>query len=566
MLNFTVKLAFIFMYASFFPFQAIAQTTHTSEEAWAFDSIHIPQTKTISKNKPIIIAVVDDAFKFSHNELKGFLYKNTAEISNNQLDDDGNNYVDDVSGWDISDHDNNVNVVEGREKVFYHGTYVSSIIAKIAKLHYGVDAPNRIKIMPVKVISDQANKTYIKDGYKGIKYAIENGADIICLAWSGGHPGSKELKILEQAHQKGILIIASAGNLNDEKFLYPALVPSVIAVAGTNIKQQKMKLSNYGIQVDISAPAKYILGAHPIKNNAYIHDDGTSASTALVAGCAAVIMSKKEDLTDIDVKEILLNTATPFNKNFMTYGGKMGAGIVNLKNAIDYISEDSDKSKYFSSLRPKGSIVINKLNSINNWKIAPAGNYHGFFLEANIVGIKKPWKHSFQIIVEDSIWAEYNLANIPSKIFVPSPSIEIEASNNTFKKNDILKIDYYGKIIDSTTLYCSGMRYVGDEKGSITDGSGENNYANYSSCKWLITVADGKRIKFTFDQMDTQANIDYVYIVDGRSVIRENYIALFSGQNKPPIITSRTNEVLIWFVSDKTTTGKGWSFHYEAIE
>ena len=45
--------------------------------------------------------------------------------------------------------------------------------------------------MPVKVLSDQANRTYVREGYKGLRYAMENGADIICLAWSGGNPAGR---------------------------------------------------------------------------------------------------------------------------------------------------------------------------------------------------------------------------------------------------------------------------------------------------------------------------------------------------------------------------------------
>ena len=101
-----------------------------------------------SKNVPILIAVVDDDFL----------------------------------GWDISDHDNDVSVAQVNKNFHYHGTYISSIITNVAKRHYGESASQRIKIMPVMVLSDYATKTYIKDGYKGIKYAIENGADIICVA------------------------------------------------------------------------------------------------------------------------------------------------------------------------------------------------------------------------------------------------------------------------------------------------------------------------------------------------------------------------------------------------
>jgi hypothetical protein len=555
------------MFAGFFASQSIAQPTDKELSSWAYDSIHISLSKPSSyKRDPVIIAVVDDAFRLSHNELKDFVYMNPGEIPGNQLDDDGNNYIDDVHGWDISDNDNDVSILEGRDKVFYHGTYISSIITKVAYLHYGEAADLKIKIMPVKVISDQANRTYVKDGYKGIRYAIDNGADIICLAWSGGNPGNEDLKIIHEAFQKGILIIGSVGNFNEEKIPYPALAPEVIAVAGIDMNFRKEEHSNYSMNVDIAAPAKFVMGAHPEKDNAYIHDDGTSAATALVVGCAAVIMSKKEGLKNSHVKEALLNTSTPFTRHISTYGGKMGTGIVNLKNALDYISNQSDRERYYSSLRSKGSIMIDAESTCREWEINPAGGYQGFYLEPDISCIKKPEKHSFSIVVNDTVWNKYNLSNSPSQVFVPSSSLKVDVQHNSFKKNDVFRIFYHGKTTDSTELYCSDIRYLNLEKGSIDDGSGENNYANLCSCKWIITVPDGKRIKFIFDQMDTQPNVDFVYLVDGQTAIPENFIAKFSGQNIPPVVISRTNEVLVWFVTDKFSTGQGWQFHYKAVE
>ncbi len=561
----TIQLASILMLASFLSFQAFSQAT--TSRSWAFDCIHIPKaTTTNSRSAPVIVAVVDDAFRLSHKELKDFIYKNPLEIPDNQYDDDGNGYIDDTYGWDISDNDKNVAVLEGRDKEFFHGTYIASIITKVASLHYGKAAAKRIKIMPVKVLADQANRTYLKDGYKGIKYAMENGADIICLAWSGGNPSKEDLKIIQDAQEKGILIISSVGNFNEEKILNPAVIPEVLAVAGINQNFQKEKHSNYGMRVDLAAPAEMVMGAHPEKDNAYIHDNGTSASAALVTGCAAILLSKKERLKNSALKEALLNTVTPYNKDFSTYGGKMGAGVINLKNALDYLSTPSNRSTHYSALRPKGMMVIDADSRSKKWEIRPVGDYHGFYLKPDISGIKKPEKHLLRIIVKDTLWNEYKLSNLPPQLFVPSPFLTLTLPKNSLKKKELIQINYHGKTIDSTKLYCSDLRYLNLEKGAVTDGSGENNYANSCSCKWLINVPIGKRIKFTFEKMDTQPNVDFVYLVDGKTAIKENIIAKFSGQNQPPVVVSRTNEVLVWFVTDKTSTGQGWQFYYEVVE
>lgn len=562
-------MAKVIFFAALLPIQVIAQQPADKNiNQWAYDSLHVPKIEEKAKTKvnQVVVAVVDDAFRLSHKSLKDFIYKNSHEITANQLDDDENGYIDDVLGWDVSDDDSDVNAFEGREKLFYHGTYIASIITKVASLYFGETASQYLKIMPVKVLSDHAEVSYLKDGYKGIKYAIDNGADIICLAWSGGNPGSEELKILSEAQQKGILVIASTGNFNEKKILYPALASEVLAVSGIDKDFKKTINSNYGMLSDISAPAEDVQGAHPIADNAYIVDSGTSSAAALVSACAAVLLSKDKKLTPFQLKEALLNTATPFKKDFLHYGGKMGAGVVNLEKALDYVSHPSKRSQYFSSLRPKASILINADDNSKTFEINPAGNYEGFYVEPRVEKVKRPAKNSFNILVNDTIWNSYNLSKIPNKIFIPSSSFKIKMQNNSFRKKDLFKINYYGKPIDSTTLYCSETRYLSQEHGRLNDGSAENNYANYSSCKWLITVPEGKKIKFTFDKMDSQANIDFVYLVDGKTALVENFIAKFSGQNKPPIVFSRTNEVLIWFVTDGDTTGQGWEFHYETID
>ena len=108
----------------------IAQSQDQSIDLWAYDSINIPISANINADiRPVVVAVVDDAFRLSHKEISRFVYTNSLEIPNNQIDDDGNGYIDDTAGWDISDHDNDVSVLPGREMEFYHGSYIASIIS-----------------------------------------------------------------------------------------------------------------------------------------------------------------------------------------------------------------------------------------------------------------------------------------------------------------------------------------------------------------------------------------------------------------------------------------------------
>lgn len=545
------------------------QAQAPSGQDWAYDSIHIPKTifSTVENiNSPIVIAVVDDGFRLSHKSLADFIYHHPKELPNNQLDDDGNTYVDDVNGWDVSDRDPKVGVVEGREKTFFHGTYIASIITEVAKRYYGEEVSHRIKIMPIKVLSDNAQQTYVKDGYKGIQYAANNGADIICMAWSGGEATAEELQILKATAQKGILMIGSAGNLNQEKVDYPAQSSAVLAVSGVDKQGQKIVKANYGLEVAISAPAVDVMGAHPEKDNAFILEQGTSPAAAIVAGVAGVLLSSQPNLSRTELMEALLNTATPFSES-NSYSGKMGAGRVNLKQALAYISGRVTKTAFHSPLRPQATLSIDRNTQKEEWEISPPGDYHGFRLTPNVAGFKKQARHHLDIMVGDSLWNSYDFTQMPTQLFVPAQKFKLKLRHKKpMKKGAVFQLHYQGESIDSTTLYCSGTRFLSRSAGQLEDGSGVANYANNCSCKWLITVPPGQRIRFIFDEMATEGNVDFVYLVDGKTALPERIFAKFSGHNLPPVVSSKSNEVLVWFVSDSRSVGKGWRFSWEVVK
>jgi hypothetical protein len=540
---------------------------HTQElnksDLWAFDILSIPANNTQVKNlKQITIAVIDDGFMPTHRAIAPFLYKNKLEVKDNYIDDDGNGFIDDVCGWDIADDDSNVSVPTGREEKYYHGTFVTSLITRIAELHYGEKAKDFIKIMPIKVLEDNATQTYLKRGYEGIQYAINNGADIICLSWSGGFPTEKQKTIIKQAHAKGIIIVSSAGNLNERKVLYPANFDEVMAVSGIGLDLNKGTYANYGDNIAISAPSEYVKGAYPTAENAYIHDNGTSSSNALVVGVIALLKTKKPSLNKENIEAILYNSSIDFTNIDTNYRGLLGSGIINAERAIASIN---NPNLYFGDKKSRGSIIFTKENTNKTYAIKPKGVFEGFYLDLATKNIKNKKKKTISLYAQDTLWQKFQFKNIPKNIFIPSPTFSAKV-DGTFKKSDQFTLSYNGKSIDSTKLYCKEIAINNKDKGTVKDGSNENNYANNTSCKWQIEAPKGKRVKFIFNTMDTEPNIDFVYIADGTSLLRENIIAKFSGKNKPPVVTSFTNQVLVWFITDKKKTGKGWEFTYTFVD
>lgn len=115
--------------------------------------------------------------------------------------------------------------------------------------------------------------------------------------------------------------------------------------------------------------------------------------------------------------------------------------------------------------------------------------------------------------------------------------------------------------IEPIASYCSSTKTISDSLGTITDGSGTNNYADNTDCKWLITKSSAKSITLTFKSLSTETNYDYVYVYDG-SATTNTLLGKYSGTTLPAAITSSGNSMLIHFKSDGSVNKAGWEASY----
>ncbi len=531
-----------------------------SANKWAYEILSIPQLTT-KPQRVVTVAIVDDAFRFSHKALSGFLYTNPNEIPGNYRDDDHNEYIDDVHGWDISDADNDVSIPEGREETFYHGTHIAGIITAVFKQLYGENYNDYLKIIPVKVLANNAKTTYLADGYKGIQYACQMNPDIICCAWSGGAMTNDTKVMLSKAMERGTIVVASAGNFGNEKVEYPSAFQGVVSVAAVDSSLKKADVSNYGMRIDVAAPGVYVYGPSPVADNAFLYSDGTSPATALVTGCLAALKSYRPDVSSEELINAVKNTSTPIDIYNSRYTGKLGAGLPNIAKAIEYLNNPVYKYQSFNPTRPEGQILYKKKITSGNFEINPEGAFKGIHLLPS----SPDYNGNVRIYNKDSVFYSGAIKGLGGGIYIPGSRISMAIQPKP-KPSKEMAFSYYVETIDSTTLYCKDIQTLKDTMGVITDNSGDKDYANFCSCKWQIKVPEGKKVKIEFLEMDTQPNVDYVYIFDGNSTLQENLLAKFSGQKIPPAITSLTNEVLIWFVTDGFVTGKGWKLKYEPTE
>lgn len=527
-----------------------------------YQQLHLLKQK-VKQGSPIKIAIIDDGFRLSHKTLKKYIYTNVNEVPGNYQDEDKNGYIDDIQGWDCADNDRDVSIGKGKEEMFYHGTYIASIIISVIESAFGEEASKLVKIIPIKSLSDNAKNTFLKDAYKGFRYADKLHADIICTAWSGGIMTDDDKAVINKLIQKGTIIVSAAGNFSTEQIISPADIEGVICVAAVDSTNRKTKVSNYGMRVDIVAPGLHIYGAHPAADNAFIYEDGTSPATAFMTGCVSVLKILFPNTTNVAIRNALQNTAKPVDKFNLTYSGKLGAGIPDMEKAIRFLDNTKiEKYVSFDSVRTKGNMYVQKIKSLQRWNVSPPGNYKGVHLYSNSAindGLVK-------VTNKDSIIFEGKLNNLFGGLYLEGNYFIVDFTAKHNNDGNAV-IEYFMETIDSTTLYCKGTIEIAIEgEGIITDNSNENNYANDCSCQWQLIAPQGKHIKIEMEELDTEPNVDYLWLFDGTSTLQERILAKFSGYKKPPVVQSVTNKLLLWFLTDKVNTGKGWKLKYRVVD
>ncbi len=208
----------------------------------------------------VTVAIVDSGVDYTHPDLSGNMWVNSAEIPNNGIDDDGNGYIDDYLGWDAVDEDGDPYDSSG----IGHGTHVSGIVGAVA--NNTLIGQNIAGILwKCKLMAVRAGGQWLSDSDVGeaIRYAADNGADVINMSFGGSSQGTAESAAIQYAANKGVILVAAAGNSDTEQTFYPAGFDEVMAVAATDKDDIRASFSNYGDWISVSAPGVDILSCIP---------------------------------------------------------------------------------------------------------------------------------------------------------------------------------------------------------------------------------------------------------------------------------------------------------------
>ena len=289
-----------------------------------------------ANQKNIVVAVVDSGLDMTHPDAPQYIWKNPKEVAGNGIDDDNDGFVDDINGWNFLDENHDFTDIRG------HGTFVAGIIA--AKYNNGIGIaginPGAV-IMPIKA-ADEEGETNSLLIYRGINYAVDHGAKVINVSLGGRTISKLEQQAVERAHAMGALVVIASGNGNDNIVTFgPSSSKHGLAVGQIDYSGARSTVSNWGPNLGLVAPGEQIYSLcskdnkhvlPSIRKTGYYKQDGTSFSTPMVAATASLIWAKNPNLTNQQVADLILATATDMAEP--GWDGMTGAGLLNASAAL----------------------------------------------------------------------------------------------------------------------------------------------------------------------------------------------------------------------------------------
>ncbi|MFI7707156.1 S8 family serine peptidase [Nonomuraea sp. NPDC049480] len=287
-------------------------------------TLQLTQAWRVSKGAGVTVAVLDSGVDPYHRDLAG-----SVRV-----------------GKDFTAGANPPGVTPSR----LHGTYMASLIAGHGHGPEGkrgiIGVAPEADVLSVRVILEDEEPGFREFNSaerfenvvaRGIKYAVDEGADVINMSISKELATREERAAIRYAISKGVVLVAAAGNDGDRKidgdfapYSYPAAFPGVVSVGATDRRLRRATFSNWNSSVQVAAPGVDIMGAGP--GDEYWVGRGTSQATALVSGVAALIKAKYPDMSPPLLAQALTAGAT--DRPPGGYDMATGFGVVNAARAL----------------------------------------------------------------------------------------------------------------------------------------------------------------------------------------------------------------------------------------
>lgn len=284
-------------------------------ELYGLKNMQCEKAWDISQGENIIVAVIDSGVDYNHPDIRANMWRDENGKYGYDFSKDDDNPMDDFSP-----------IGDG------HGTHVAGTIAAVANNETGIiGVAPKVKIMVLKIFPNASDSI----AAKALTYAVEHGAKIINNSWGPISPRdsiSNTLKVaLDNAYEKGAIVVFAAGNNNDNINNYPpANYKKVISVSAVDENDEKASYSNYGDVIDIAAPGSGILSLKA-RSEEYIIKNGTSMAAPHVSGLIALMLAKKPSLTFEEVRTIIKESSDKVHSD-----KPIGSGRVNAYRALNH--------------------------------------------------------------------------------------------------------------------------------------------------------------------------------------------------------------------------------------
>ena len=241
-----------------------------------------------------VVAVLDTGIAAGHQDLAGGL----------------------TAGWDFVNGDSDPADDHG------HGTSAAGVAAARTNNGLGIaGACGACTIMPVKV-ADSGGYALWSNLASGITWATDHGARVISMSLAGTSGGTTLSNAVQYAHDRGVVLVAAAGNAGNTALEYPAAYGPVVSVAGSDSSDNRYSWSTYGSWVDVAAPG---CNQATTMSGGYSSFCGTSSATPLVAGVAALLASARPSASNTAIEAALSSTALPVAGSWV-HDGRIDAG------------------------------------------------------------------------------------------------------------------------------------------------------------------------------------------------------------------------------------------------
>jgi len=276
---------------------------------YSLQKLHLAQAHRLATGEKVLVAVIDSGIDGSHPEIAGQLAQHFDAVPS-----DGS--------------------ADG------HGTAMAGAIIAHAHLKGVAPAARLLAVRAFGASGDASDGTTVGI-VRGIDWAVAHGARIINMSFAG--PNDPALaRMLAMAAQKGVVLVAAAGNLGPKSPpLYPAADPNVIAVTATDASDKLLSVAARGRHIALAAPGVDVLC--PAPGGGYQMSTGTSVAAAQVSGIAALLLQRKRDIAREDVRKALMESAIDLGPKGRD--DQFGAGLADAYRALKALSVPIARSK-----------------------------------------------------------------------------------------------------------------------------------------------------------------------------------------------------------------------------